>query len=148
MGKHRHFVGNDRSITCGGINMYSAKKKRVPNFSIKFKRNLYPLLLLRAGPVCAGSSREHRETFVNSSPLRQRSAPIQTAAINARETCSICRDCELVGRHAVGELIGRLAHVIGGLPRDRAGIDVGIEICRHLEEFHHASRRTLTHRNG
>lgn len=81
MGKHRHFVGNDRLIHCGGINMYSAKKEQVPISSSNPKESIscaaYTLLLLRAGPVCAGSSREHRQTFVNPSPLRQRSAPNQ-----------------------------------------------------------------------
>ena len=60
--------------------------------------------------------------------------------VDARKAYSVCRNCELVGRHTVGELVGYLAHFIRRFPSHRTGIHVGVEVCRHLEKLDDAAR--------
>ena len=69
------------------------------------------------------------------------------APVGARKAYLICRDGELVGRHAVGELVGYLAHFIRRFPSDRARIHVGVEVRRHLEKLDDAARCRGAHRN-
>ena len=69
------------------------------------------------------------------------------APVNARKAYLICRNGELVRRHAVGELVGYLTHVIRRFPSDRTGIHVGVEVRRHLEKLDDAARCRDAHRN-